>query len=280
MRAIRWLFYAVLMLFAFLGAAYLGLNAWVESAGGKRALEKQLSAEAGVPVRLSGEFDVKFWPPVGASGTDLEILESEAGLVMAKSRAFEIRLALDALLKQQIRAERIRLEWLTLGAAGGARFAVPGIEVTGFEPGIPTGLLIDLGFLGNVNGTFTWRPESSSVDLDLGWAAPERDDIDLAGTVHYGAPSLHMTGLAARIAGQELTGEGCVLPDGPVLNLLLAADSLDLEALADAVPGAQGASSGGLPFEVNLRLEARTLQRGELLARETVIEVGAPPRCP
>ena len=39
-------------------------------------------------------------------------------------------------------------------------------------------------------------------------------------------------------------------------------------------------SSGALPLDVNLRLRAAALRRGDVLATGTMLEVGAPPVCP
>lgn len=280
MRFFRWLAGLLLVLVIALLAASWGLNAWIDSDGGRATLENQLSAAAGTPVRLSGELDVDLWPPVSASGTGLQIMDPVVSEPLAQSKTFSLELSLGALVKRQLRVERIRLEWLTLGAPGGNRFAVPAVEVTGFEAGKNTGVGVDLGFFGAISGFFTWWPEHASVDLDLNWAADQRDDIAVAGTVHYGGEVIGLEGLVARVMGQEISGQGCIVPEGPQVNLNLEADTLDLEALAAAIPGGEGGAAGRLPLDLNLRLEANTLYRGDMQATGAVLEFGAPPRCP
>ena len=53
---------------------------------------------------------------------------------------------------------------------------------------------------------------------------------------------------------------------------------VDLAALEAAFPAGQG-GAGALPFDLNLRLQAETLLRGDIRASDTVLEVGAPPDC-
>ena len=280
MRLVRWLAGIAIVLFLALVAGVLGLNAWLDSAGGRATLERQLSAAAGVPVLLPDDFDVVLWPPVGASGSDLRVLDSVGGEVVARSRSFSIELAPRPLINRELRAESVRLEWLALGPPGGASFAVPKIEISGFEPGRATGLQIDLGLLGEVSGFFSWFPRAARVDLDLRYSVPEHDDIDLVVSAGYGAESIGLDDLAVRIGGQRLSGQGCVLLGGPELNLSLEAETLDLEALMNAVPSGPGTPSAGLPLEINLSLEAKTLYRGGVRAEDAVFELGAPPRCP
>ena len=260
-------------------ALYFGSIAWLESSGGRQAIEKQLSAAAGMPVRLAGTFYLSLLPFPRAEGTELVVTDA-AGIDLARSRAFSVDLALKPLLKRQFLVDRLELEWLTLGAPGGPRMALPSVAISGFEPGSETGLAVDLGGLGAVDGTFTWRPEQAEVGLDLTWATEGRDPIDLSAVVAYFTDHARFEDLAASIGGQQLAGRGCLLTDnGPRLNLDLQAGILDLEALVAAIPGGQG-TAGGLPLELNLRLSADEMRRGDLRAIDSVLEIGDAPLCP
>lgn len=260
-------------------AFYFAAIAWLESSGGREAIEKQLSAAAGIPVRLTGTFDLSLLPVPRAAGSEL-LLSDPSGNEVVRSRGFRVDLALKPLFQRQFRVDRLELDWLTLGAADGPRFSIPSVAVSGFEPGRATGLDVDLGFLGAVEGTFTWRPEASEVALDVHWGIEGRDPVELAGSVSYFSDYAAFSGMQAVIAGQELAGHGCLLlADRPVLNLDLHAGVLDLAALEAAVPGGQGGALS-LPLDINLRLAADEVRRGEMRATGSLLEIGNPPICP
>lgn len=72
-RALRIAVIAVAVLAVLLlVAGWLG-DRWLESAGGRRLLERQLSAAIGNPVRLRGDYHFRFVPRIVISGRDLAI---------------------------------------------------------------------------------------------------------------------------------------------------------------------------------------------------------------
>lgn len=268
----------VLLLLAVL--LFFAAEYWFESAGGRGSIETTLSQSAGMPVRLDGDFDIMFLPSPGVRGTGLSISDPVSGDEVARSQMYEVELALGPLFRQELEVNHLALQKLVLGARGGPRFAIPRIAVSGFSPGSATDFEIDLGWLGRVDGVFTWRPAQADVALDLAWAGEGREDIELAGNIHYFTDYLRFDQLAAVIGGQALTGQGCLLQLGPpVLNLELEAGVLDLNALLEGVPGGQG-GTGMLPLDVNLVLRATEIRRGDVRAVDTVLEIGAAPQCP
>lgn len=276
LRQILWLPLLIALLIA---ALYFAAIAWLESSGGREAIEKQLSVAAGMPVRLAGDFDLALLPAPGARGTEL-LISDPSGMVIAGSRTFRVDLALEPLLRRQFRVDRLQLEWLTLGAAGSTQFAIPSVAISGFEPGREAALAVELGWFGTIDGSFTWRPADAEVSLDLAWNTEGRDPIGLGGVVAYFADHAAFRDLDAMIGGQHLVGNGCVLVAGrPVLNLDLAAGILDLDALAAAMPGGDGGGAM-LPLAINLRLVADEMVRGELRATGSVLVIGDPPDCP
>lgn len=261
-------------------ALFFAAEYWFESAGGRGSIEDTLSQSAGMPVRLDGDFDIVFLPSPGVRGTGLSISDPVSGDEVARSQLYEVELALGPLLRQELEVRHLALQKLTLGARGGSRFAIPGIAISGFSPGSSTDFEIDLGWLGKVDGVFTWRPAQADVALDLAWAGEGREDIELAGNIRYFSDHLSFDQLVAVIGGQALAGQGCLIQtDRPALNLELEAGVLDLNALQEAVPGGQG-GAGMLPFDVNLVLRAAEIHRDELRAVDTVLEIGAAPHCP
>ena len=67
--------------------------------------------------------------PPGASGTDFRVLDAVTGGEVVRSRAYDLELELLPLLRRELRVQRLRLEWLVLGEAGGSRFALPSVAV-------------------------------------------------------------------------------------------------------------------------------------------------------
>lgn len=269
-----------LVLLLLLVVFYLAAEYWLESAGGRRAIETTLSETAGLPVRLDGDFDVMFLPRPGVRGTGLTVLDPATGEELATSQLFEAELALGPLLRKELEVNHLGLQKLVLGAGGGPRFAIPAFGISGFAPGRDTGVEIDLGWLGTVDGSFNWKPAQTGVVLDLTWAGEGRQPIELSGDLRYLPGLVRFDSFAAVIGGQAVGGQGCLLQlDRPSLNLELEAGDLDLDALLEGLPGGQG-GAGMLPLDINLRLRAASLRRGEVLASDTTLEVGAPPRCP
>lgn len=261
-------------------ALYFAAEYWLESSGGRRAIETTLSETAGLPVRLEGDFDIMFLPLPGVRGIDLVFFDPATGDELASSQMFEAELALGPLLRKEVEVNHLALRKLVLGARGGARFAIPAFSISGFAPGRETGIEIDLGWLGTVDGSFTWKPAQTQVSLDLTWDGEGREVIELAGDLRYLPGLVHFDRLAAVIGGQALGGQGCFVQlDRPALNLELVAGELDLDALLEGLPGGQG-GAGMLPLDINLQLRAEALRRGDVLASDTVLEVGASPRCP
>lgn len=278
MKWLRWIAGLAAAVAVLLAVAAVALDAWIESAGGRRMVEQTLTDAVGLPVRLSGEFDVRLLPP-GANGTEFLVLDEAASTVAVRSRSYDLALELGPLLRRELRVDRLRLEWLVLGEPGGAQFALPSVEVSDFAVGQPTDIEIDLGPLGAVTAVASWFPGDARVLFDLAWSAEGREDIELEGALDYAPEGFFLTALTARVEGQRLRGSACLLAAAaPVLALDLEAETLDLEALEAFVPGGEGGSMP-LPFEVNLRLRAGTLLRGPVTATDVLLEFGMPPDC-
>jgi len=278
MKWLRRLIGVLLLLALLLFVAGAVLDTWIESSGGRRLVEQTLSEAAGLPVRLGGDFDVHLLPP-GADGTEFRVLDEPTGAEFASSRAYDLELELLPLLRRELRVQRLRLEWLVLGETGGTRFALPSVEVSDFAIGQPSRVAVDLGWLGAVDALVSWFPDAARVDFGLAWSAEGREDVGLDGVLEYAPEGLYLPEVSARIGGQRIRGSACFLTLGvPVAALDLEADSLDLEALEAVFPAGQGGAAA-LPFELNLRLKAGTLLRGDIRATDTLLEIGAPPDC-
>jgi uncharacterized protein involved in outer membrane biogenesis len=98
---------ALLLLFA---AAYLMLGAWLESAGGRRAVERALAERLGMSVTLQGEFDIMLLPSIGVSGTELVLGPPGPASELARSREYALALALGPLLERRLLIQSIALD--------------------------------------------------------------------------------------------------------------------------------------------------------------------------
>jgi hypothetical protein len=83
-------------------AAYLLVDAWLEGAGGRRALENALQDRIGLPVRLEGEFRVMLLPSVGVSGTALVVGEPGPATELLRSDSYAVSLALEPLFHRRL----------------------------------------------------------------------------------------------------------------------------------------------------------------------------------
>lgn len=280
MRLRRALFVLPLVSVFLLVLLYFAVDYWLESAGGRRALERTLGEKIGVPVHLNGDFNIRLLPSVGVSGTELVISDPDSGRDLARGGFFETDLALAPLFREELQVRQVVVEDLMLNAPDGGGLFVPRLVIGTFQVGKPSEFLIDLSWLGVFEGRFTWQPDESLVELELRWRADERDDIAYRGPIRYQAGLVRFGPAKLAIGSQALDGQGCLLfADRPELNLDLQADRLDIDALMANLPGGEGAA-GALPIQLNLRLEAAEVRQGETVAFDTLLELGEPPRCP
>ena len=275
LRRISW-FAAGLVLVLLI--AYFGLQGWIESSGGRNAVEDQLSRAAGKRVRLGGDFDVVFLPVPGVRGTELEITDPQSGQRVAHSREYAADLSLSALTQKRLLVEHLEMNWLIFGPEGGQRLAIPRVTLTGFEPGSLSRFAVGLGPLGEIDGTFTWHPDSFNVDLSIDGAVETIGPFELAGRFFYNAQGAYFDALELSVAGQDLEGSGCYRAEGEAeLNLDLRAARLDLDALEALAEGSAG--GGRLPLAINLRLHADEMIRGDVTAFDAVFEFGSAFTC-
>lgn len=257
--------------------AWLALDAWLESAGGRGALERVLSAQSGYPVTLAGDFEVVLLPAPGVSGTDLQVDDPGSGERLLSGGRYAVALALRPLLRRELLVDRLAVADIRFGAPDDpAAFRVAELEIAGFAIERPADFRVDLGPYGEAAGTFTWRPAAQGIDLDVEWGGflVPRLSLDLRAT--YGAAGLWLDSIDALVDGQPLTGSGCYLAGE--LNLDLRAGRLDLDALdvvlPDTAPGDDGPAAG-----IRLRLAAYEVVRGDTVAREVVLNLGDDPDC-
>lgn len=280
MKIRRLLLLVPLITLSVLAALYFAVDYWLESAGGRRALERTLSEQVGMPVHLNGDFNIKLLPSVGVSGTELVVSDPLTGEDLAVGGYFETDLALAPLFREELEVRHVLVERLKLALPDGGNVFIPRVRLESFGFGRPTDFEVDWSWLGVLSGQFTWSPNESRVLLDALWVADDRDDVSYRGTVDYGPELVRFGSSELAVGAQTISGEGCLqLAGAPVLNLMLEAETLDLDALSRNIPGGEGAS-GSLPFELNLRLDAAEIRRDDVTAFDTRLEIGSEPACP
>lgn len=271
-----------LLVVVLLLALYFALDAWLESAGGRRAVERVLTAQMGMPIGLQGDFNIVLLPAVGVSGTDLVIRDGATGEQMARGGQFRVSLELLPLVREELRVSEVVVEDLVIAAQGGEGkgFMVHEVSVTGFAAGETAEFNINLGAWGEVNGEFTWFPQRAAVDLGMEWGGFLFPRISLDALIEYSPNVIYFSRLDANLDGAGLTGTGCFvhLP-ASALNLEIAAKSLDLNRLGGWPEGEAG-SRAGLPFELNLELTADEVTWADTTAFGSVMRLGASPSCP
>ena len=154
-----------------LAVMYFALDAWLQSAGGRRAVERVLTSQLGMPVGLQGEFNIMLLPAAGVSGTDLVVRDGTSGGELARGGSFRVVLELLPLVREELRIDEIVVEDIVVAGAGGSDegFVVHKASVAGFAAGEPAQFSIDLGPWGEARGEFTWRPQQAAIDLGLTW---------------------------------------------------------------------------------------------------------------
>jgi uncharacterized protein involved in outer membrane biogenesis len=303
--SIRKLGLAVLAIFIVLPVVVYWLaDTWLESSGGRQMLEQTLTGRFGMRVRLEGEFELMLLPAIGVSGTELVIGGMDAGTEFARSREYEISVALQPLLDRKVLLEWVRMTGgriyperytqsgsigegkkgaglNTVGTASTANFLlseIREISIRDFQivlPGedefpLPVKKLTISGFAENRDTPFALEIENlAAVDGRLRWD-PSRS-------------LLQFGNLRLDLGGQLVGGQGCLFLQTPrSLHLDLQASAFDLDAFRESLPDTgqgSGEVSGGLPLMIRARFSADELRSSGAVARGVVFSLGDEPAC-
>jgi hypothetical protein len=200
------LFVPVFFVLLFAGA-YLLAGAWLESRGGRQAIEQELSRRLGVPVNLQGDFSIALLPSVGVAGTELVIGEPGSASELGRSAEYAVELMLRPLLHGtlvvesfQLAGGRLYLERLPPGGGATAapeeetaplglpdiaaftirdfeivtaedsRFLLQEFELEGFVPGRPAPFSLAVADYGALAGSLEWRAAASELVLSAAWS--------------------------------------------------------------------------------------------------------------
>lgn len=202
-RAGRWLLLGLPLVLALLfAAAWLLVDAWLESAGGRQAVERALADRIGLPVRLEGEFHVMLLPSVGVSGTALVIGQPGPATELARSGGYAVSLALAPLFEGRLLIESIRFSdgtlhldrWpdgaatsdgppggalvlpdvealevrnfrLARGDGGAPPYLLRSLEIEQFAPGRETPFRLDVEEFGSWAGSLSWHAGRAALEL-------------------------------------------------------------------------------------------------------------------
>lgn len=191
----------VLLALLFL-AAYLLVDAWLEGAGGRRALERALQDRIGLPVRLEGEFRVVLLPSVGVSGTALVVGEPGPATELLRSDSYAVSLALEPLFHRRLSIDSVefgngtlhlerwpeseapstrapqstvqlpeieRLEILDFkvfaAADGDQPYLLRELSIEQFAAGRASAFRLEVEDYGAWDGSLTWDPQRSALDV-------------------------------------------------------------------------------------------------------------------
>lgn len=282
---------AVLLLLPFV--AYWAIDAWLESSGGKRMLERNLSARTGMEVRLQGDFDLMLLPDIGVSGTQLIIRSTDENETLAQSAEYEISVALKPLIDGQVQIDWIRLTdgefypgRYRSGAATGDQSPreenrIPQIDQLAIRdfslvlPGSP-GQALQINRL-ELNGFADRRQAPFRLEIE--------DLVDAEGwmLLDAAASRLDLGSLEIRRQEQSLAGRACLFMGEPFsAQLVLEAGVLDLDRLTQDLPdlgmGAGDGDESATP-DVRIQLSVAELKSGTVTASGVVLNLGDDPEC-
>jgi hypothetical protein len=277
---------------------------WLESSGGRLLLEQTLTRLIGMSVRLEGEFELMLLPALGVSGTDLVIGGGDPESEFARSREYEISVALWPLVDRKVLIEWLRMtggrvyperyspkddsnevesepDLDSVGVTSAANFLFPEIRelsIRDFQIVLPGEDKFSLqvkeltisGFAENQETLFSLEIRNMAVvEGWLLWDTPRS-------LVHFGD-------LRLDLEGQLVRGRACLFLQTPgSLHVELQAGVFDLDEFREGLPdigGSTGEDNGGLPLEIRARFIADELRSSGAVARGVVFSLGGEPAC-
>ena len=178
------------------------LTYWLESAGGRRAVEQRLGEALGMPVALGGDFGVRLLPRIGVTGSDLVIGGPAEEAVFARSEGFAVSVALRPLLRRELVVEGLSLAHgslypgnyqggsapangalalpvlrevtlqdfrLALAKADGPEITIEEGVMTDFAAGQAAPFALQFEHHGRIEGTLGWVADPARFELTVLW---------------------------------------------------------------------------------------------------------------
>jgi hypothetical protein len=274
----RLLLFAPVALVLLFAGAYLLLDFWLESAGGRRAVERALTERLGLPVTLQGEFDIMLLPSIGVSGTDLVLGPPGPASELGRSREYAVSLAVLPLLDGRLLIESVALsggrifparlppgdsaapggpaslqlpeirslalrdfEIVTAGSDGRG-VPLQAFELEDFAAGHEAPFRLAVEGYGLLDGQLRWEGQRSALALDAAWSGLLSGQLQLRvdAALAAGSGSLQAAWTPAVVTPADPAAAGAVGEQGPDGEIRLALEYL-------LVPG--GARLAGLRLD-------------------------------
>jgi uncharacterized protein involved in outer membrane biogenesis len=273
--------------------AYWAVNTWLESSGGRKMLERSLSARTGMNVVLGGDFDLMLLPDIGVTGTDLIIESALSEGPLASSAEYEISVALKPLLDGRVQIDWIRLSGGEIhpgryqsrqpaaGTGAAESIQIPQIEeltIRDFRVvppgagngGVRVGVFEISGFADSQSAPFV-------VEIQDLVSARGRILLDMQKS------TLELNELILERSGQRLAGDACMQLGEPFsLHVVLEAEQLDFDQLRNELPETDAWTEGGeegSPVDIRVRVSVGELLAAGAVARGVVLSLGQEPVC-
>jgi hypothetical protein len=221
----RWFLLTVpLLLVLLFAAAWLLVDIWLESAGGRQAVERALAERIGLPVRLEGEFHVMLLPSIGVSGTVLVLGEPGQATELARSEEYAVSLALAPLLESRLLIESVRFSdgilyldrWpggdrsadapaqaalalpdirelaisdfrLVLGPGDDSPYLLRELSIEEFTPGRLAPLRLRVEGFGTWRGGMSWQPADDALELTAAGTGQWAGELGLQASMRLNA---------------------------------------------------------------------------------------------
>lgn len=213
-----------LLLVLLFAAAWLLVDIWLESAGGRQAVERALAERIGLPVRLEGEFHVMLLPSIGVSGTVLVLGEPGQATELARSEEYAVSLALAPLFESRLLIESVRFSdgilyldrWpggdpsadappqaalalpdirelaisdfrLVLGQGDDSPYLLRELSIEEFTPGRLAPLRLRVEGFGTWRGGMSWQPADDALELTVAGTGQWAGELGLQASVRLNA---------------------------------------------------------------------------------------------
>jgi len=222
MRRLLWILpLFLLVLFLLLGVV---ADAWLESSGGRKMLQRELGKSLGLPVRIGADFHLEFIPRLQISGRGLEIGQPGKAGLWVVCDGYTVAIELAPFIHREVSIANVDLRGGTAGFNSAGYEAEAETAGIGQEFNLPQVALLaisdfrilleqqDRSFLIKRLQLTNFQPgRAAGFYIDAGWidGQEEKAGLSLRGGLQVGASlssSLEVREMMVNLGGTALTG--------------------------------------------------------------------------